>query len=77
MLAERVHCTARALFPVLKERLSQRAGTLSGGEQRMLAVGRAWMSHPRLLLMDEPSVRLASILVQELFRTIAETPVRA
>lgn len=61
-----------ALFPVLKERLSQRAGTLSGGEQQMLAVGRALMSRPKLLLMDEPSMGLAPTLVSDLFRTIRE-----
>jgi branched-chain amino acid transport system ATP-binding protein len=61
-----------ALFPVLKQRLSQRAGTLSGGEQQMLAVGRALMSGPKLLLMDEPSMGLAPTLVNDLFRTIQE-----
>jgi branched-chain amino acid transport system ATP-binding protein len=58
------------LFPVLKERKSQMAGTLSGGEQQMLAIGRAMMSRPQLLLLDEPSLGLAPLLVAAIFDTI-------
>lgn len=61
-----------SLFPRLKERTWQLAGTLSGGEQQMLAVGRALMSRPKLLMMDEPSLGLAPIIVQEIFNIIKE-----
>jgi branched-chain amino acid transport system ATP-binding protein len=60
------------LFPRLKERERQKAGTMSGGEQQMLAIGRAMMARPTLLLLDEPSMGIAPILVERIYETIAE-----
>src|SRR3954467_6226597 len=60
------------LFPRLKEREKQKAGTMSGGEQQMLAIGRAMMARPQLLLLDEPSMGIAPILVERIYETIAE-----
>lgn len=61
-----------SLFPILKERSQQSAGTLSGGEQQMLAIGRGLMSLPRLLMLDEPSLGLAPLIVREIFHTVRE-----
>lgn len=69
---ENDHEWVMQLFPRLQERLKQQAGTLSGGEQQMLALGRALMANPEIILMDEPSMGLAPVIVEEVFRIIEE-----
>jgi len=68
--------TVYGIFPILRDRAGQRAGTLSGGEQQMLAIARTLMGRPKLLMMDEPSLGLAPILIEEIFRVIRELHAR-
>lgn len=73
---ERLLESVFTLFPKLKQRLSQKAGTMSGGEQQMLAIGRGLMSQPKLLLLDEPSLGLAPLIVEAILNTIGELRAR-